>query len=122
MDIDDKARSIAREIIEHLLASESAQAEDLEAVRVRTYADEEAYVMLGPKQAQETWPLHVAINQHLARGFERHGLMVEFVVLSGSGYRQWLRGRSDTADTRRRYSEIMEYAFPTFTSEPRTLQ
>lgn len=122
MDIDDKAHSIAQEIIEHLLASEAAQTDDLEAVRVRTYADEEAYAMLGPKQAQETWPLHIAINRHLARGFERHGLMVEFVVLSGNGYRQWLRGRADTADMRRRYGEIMEHAFPTFTSEPRTLQ
>lgn len=122
MDIDDKARSIAQEIIEYLLAGDAVQTDNMGAVRVRTYADEEAYAMLGPKQAQETWPLHLAINRHLARGFERHGLLVEFVVLSGSSYRQWLRGRADTADMRHRYGEIMEQAFPTFTSEPRTLQ
>lgn len=122
MDIDEKARSIAQEIIQHLLSSDVGQDEDLEAIRVRTYADEEAYAMLGPAEGGETWPLHTAINRYLATGFKEHGLLVEFVVLSGHGYRRWLRGRSDTSAMRRRYGEIMEQAFPTFTSEPRTLQ
>jgi hypothetical protein len=122
MDIDDKARSIAQEIIQHLLDSDVGQTEDLEAVRVRTYADEEAYTLLGPTETEESWPLHIAINRHLALGFEEHGLLVEFVVLSGNGYRQWLRDRTDTAAMRHRYGEIMEHAFPTFTNEKRTLQ
>ncbi len=122
MNIDDKARSIAQQIIQHLLDDDTGEISDVEAVRVRTYADAEAYALLGPKNDQEGWPLHIAINRHLATGFERHGLLVEFVVLSSSAYVEWLRGRPDSSVLRQRYSDIMEQAFPTFTSEPRVLQ
>lgn len=121
MDIEAKAQAIAHEIIDQLLNKESRGPDDVQAVRVRTYADAETYALLAPQQGQETWALHTAINRHLASGFARHGLPVEFVILDGADYRRWLRGRPDTALTRHRYAEIMEHALPTFTSERRTL-
>ena len=120
MDTEEKAQSIARRIVGELLM-EADEGRDLEAVRVRTYSDAEAYALLDPQGEQETWSLHQAINRHLAAGFEEYGIVVEFVVLSTQEYRRWLRDRSDSPGMRDRYSEIMENALPVFTSEPRTL-
>jgi hypothetical protein len=121
MDIEKRAQTIAREIIERLLQEEGPQIGEVQAVRVRTYADAETYAMLAPHPKKESWPLHRAINRHLAAGLAEHGVPVEFIVLEGGDYRRWLRGRPDTTSARHHYAEIMEHALPTFTSEPRTL-
>lgn len=108
MSIEETARAVVRRII-----SESVQAGAgegaLEAIRIRTYADEESYDLLGPQQKHETWALHQAINRHLAAGFARRGIAVEFLVLCIDGYRRWLRDRNDSPEMRGRYSEIMEH-------------
>jgi hypothetical protein len=120
MDIEKRARAIARRIVGEMM-TEALQRPGIAAVRVRTYSDAAAYALLAPEGHPNTWALHQAINRHIMSGFDRLGIVVEFVVLSGEDYRSWLRDRDDTAPMRDRYVAIMESAMPSFTSEPRTL-
>jgi hypothetical protein len=122
MDDDARARRTARQIIEGLIKPEIARAGAKSGtVRLTTYVDAESFTMLGRRAGAESWSLHCAVNSYLVAGFADLGLRAEFIVVSSTEYRRWLRGRPDSEALRERYAVITEQGLPAYTSEFRTL-